>query len=776
MGLLHKRPLALFCTCFLAALYAASYLFSHIKIFFVIACAGLALFWTILILGSKKRRMLWITLLLCTLSVMLAFLHMHLRIDKRAEGALALTGSRTVECQILSEEWVGDGHSEYVAELLSVGEESVRIRTYLICGFSGNFHPGDRFVGRVELLEPDQRTYGVRAEDRVDDSRILLLTTVLHDAADGALVSCAKDIKGLSLLLQPNGMEILSDRIRLATADAFDRSLGDEISPLARSFFIGDRSDLSARTVRDFKRTGTSHLLAVSGLHIAVLLGGLEWILRKLTLSKRIRIATVSAAALLLLMMTGFSMSACRSVLMLFAVYLNYLFARENDGLTSLLVAVSLILLLSADAFFDLGLWMSFSATLGLLSVYPLLSAAFPCPKPRSLVAKIGLRIGRGAWMIALMSTVTGLFLLPIQWSVFGELSLVAVPANLAVSFLGTVFLYVIPLALLLSPIPILGLLTRGCLTALGRLITTIIGFFSQQNFAMISLRYVFAEIIIPMLALCMLILLLVRLRHKWILVLPPILATICFAACLFVTYQREAPMVSDYTNGNQRFLAVVENGEAILCDISCHQSTAYFDAARLLRAQGATDIDSLIIGHMSENLPQLLEEFLPYTVVHRVYLSRALATAYPAVAKETACVAGAAGVEVLFYEDGEAFSALKNSFSFVDTGAEGALVSLCLDFDGQYLTYIDPVSMTEETEKISLSQLAKSHTAWISVSECDGTRTIDLFVDSSTLKQILIDQPHDTHACVALDAAETSVYRYPKDRKKRTVIFSMSS
>lgn len=770
MGLLHKRPLALFCTCFLVALYASSYFLAKPKLIIGVGLIALALIVLILAVFHRKKRLLWITVIVCILAASLAFLHMYLRMDRRQEKALAYTGERSVECQILSETYLSDGHSEYVAEILQIGEERIRIRTYLVCGFWGELHPGDRFVARVELLEPDERTYGISANDRVSDPRILL-ATVLYDAEDGQLVHCAKEDTAWILLSSPNGMELLSDRMRATTASVFDRCLGEKISPLARSFFIGDKSDLSPRIVRDFCRTGASHLLAVSGLHIAILLGGLEWILRKLTLAKKLRIVIVSMAGILLLMVTGFSMSACRSVLMLFAVYLHFLFAKENDPLTSLLVAVSGILVLSPYAFFDLGLWMSFWATLGLLSVYPMLDARIPRKCFQRPWARLGYRIARGACMIALMSAVTGLFLLPIQWSVFREISLVSIPANLAVSSLATLFLYVIPIVLLFSQIPIFGTWVCYGLCALGDTMTGILGFFSEQNFAMLSMRYVFADVIIPVLALCMVVLLLIRLRHRWILVIPPVLAAICFAACLMMTFYKEPPIVTDYTNGDQRYISVVENGEALLLDLSCERVGAYFDGAKSLRDQGATDIDALILGHLSENHPEMLSEFLEYTVVHRIYLPYSLVVADYLLADEVGEVAESAGCEVLVYGDEIAFSPIQDLFMQGYVGSNDSMVAWSMACDGRRVTYVDPTRMPQGASDAYRERMQDSHTVFLSFEECDGESTYEFSLEGGTVKQIVMDRAHD-HACVSLDAQDISVIRYSDDHKKRVVSF----
>ena len=151
MGLLRKRPLALFCTCFLVALFVASYLSLQGKIFLCFLFGLVAVTFFVLAVFQRKTRVMWISLLLCALSVSFAFMHMYWRIDRREAMALDYTGKRTVECQILAEYDAREGRSEYVVELLQIGEDRVKIRTYLICGFSANLHAGDRLAARVEL-------------------------------------------------------------------------------------------------------------------------------------------------------------------------------------------------------------------------------------------------------------------------------------------------------------------------------------------------------------------------------------------------------------------------------------------------------------------------------------------------------------------------------------------------------------------------------------------------------------------------------------------------
>ncbi len=773
MGLLRGRPLALFCTCFLVALFVASYVSSYGKILCGILFLIFAAVFLCLTIFLSRHRATWIALLLCALSVSFAFFHMYLCIDRREAVALDYTGKRTVECQILSENAVREGRSEYVAELWQIGEDRVRIRTYLICGFSADLHAGDRIAAHVELMPTDEETYGIRADERVRDENILL-TAVCHDSEDGALLHCAEGQNAWELLFEKNGIRLVGDRMRVSVGELFTRAFGKEIAPLARSFFAGDKSALDDRTVRDFRRTGTSHLLAVSGLHIAILLGGLEWLLRKLTLHKRIRIAVVFVAAIFLLMLTGFSMSACRSVLMLSLVYACYCLAKENDALTSLLVAVCVILIVSAEAFWDLGLWMSFLATLGLLTVYPLLDAKIPRTCFSSFVPRLLWRIGRAALMTVLMSAVSGLFLLPIQWSVFRELSLVTLPANLMLAPLGTVFLYAILPSVLLSAVPWLGTAVRFLLSSVVRAMTGILGFFSNRNFATVSLEYRFADVIIPLLAAIMLILLLVTLRRKLLVFIPPLLATVAFCVCLFFTFAGEAPVASYYKNGSQRMIAVTDDGEAVLCDLSTTKESAYYDMARTVREQGATDVDALVLAHLCDEHPDMLEAFLQDTVVHRLCLPQEQAKQKFSLAREVVSIAEEAGCEVVLYSADESFSPFADTVILAQSEAESqTIVSLQVRFGEQGITYAVPTEMSKDTWDACVPMLEESHTVILfAPSQAEG-RVHRLSLHGEKPRQILLDAP--TEGGVTVDVAQIPIYRYPADRKKRTLVFSLA-
>lgn len=140
---------------------------------------------------------------------------------------------------------------------------------------------------------------------------------------------------------------------------------------LGMALAMGERSGLSAAQWQVLTRTGTSHLLAISGLHIGII-AGLAYLLTRwlwpLT-GLLLGIATPRAAALISVLcalvyaaLSGFAIPTQRALIMLGIVMtLLYFFRRTS---MSHVIAMSLALILCLDPFAVLsaGFWLSFSA------------------------------------------------------------------------------------------------------------------------------------------------------------------------------------------------------------------------------------------------------------------------------------------------------------------------------------------------------------------------------------------------------------------------------
>ncbi len=148
-------------------------------------------------------------------------------------------------------------------------------------------------------------------------------------------------------------------------------TLSNDEGALLVAMCLGDKSQLPPSVYNAFRACGLPHLIAVSGLHLTVIAGSLQSGLRHLRFRKKIIGGVTLIAMFLYMWMVGFTPSVIRSGLMYGIVLVGMLFRRQSDALNSLGLALTVILLLSPNAFYDLGFWLSFSSTAGIICLYP---------------------------------------------------------------------------------------------------------------------------------------------------------------------------------------------------------------------------------------------------------------------------------------------------------------------------------------------------------------------------------------------------------------------
>jgi len=218
----------------------------------------------------------------------------------------------------------------------------------------------------------------------------------------------------------------LAERIAAAVPDADGAAL---LTALA----LGERFRFSERHWADFRRTGTSHLVAVSGMHVALL--GLvvfvavrfAWLRLPAPLAGYDLEAAAVAGALATAYyaaLTGFAVPAQRSFVMI-AIALAALASRRSVSPVQLLSA-TLLAVLVFDPFAPLAasFWLSFAA------VTILLALAAPRPLARAAPALVA-RVCDAARAFAALQSWIGLALLPLTVAYFGEISLVGPLVNL---------------------------------------------------------------------------------------------------------------------------------------------------------------------------------------------------------------------------------------------------------------------------------------------------------------------------------------------------------
>lgn len=153
--------------------------------------------------------------------------------------------------------------------------------------------------------------------------------------------------------------KLVTDRFVLAT----DARTGGFLAAL----LMGDKTYLHPSINLNFQLIGISHILALSGMHLVILCGAVKGVLTRLGFNKKTVVLVSTLFALFYMAVTGFSASVVRSAIMLAITNLLFLFMSTNDGYTTLPLSVIFILIFEPHAVYDLSLWLSAFATLGIM-------------------------------------------------------------------------------------------------------------------------------------------------------------------------------------------------------------------------------------------------------------------------------------------------------------------------------------------------------------------------------------------------------------------------
>lgn len=251
--------------------------------------------------------------------------------------------------------------------------------------------------------------------------------------------------------------------------DALRRSIGDlPLSPFAegvvRALVVADRSGLDAPARLVFRDTGTSHLMAVSGLHIGLVSGAVMFLIGSIwrripRLSEWLpaRIAATGfgfAAAGFYAALAGFGLPTQRALIMFAVLAAGILLRRQTRVGHSLAVAACLVLLWHPPSIVDAGFWLSFGAVAAIVA-----TLAWTRSRPlwfKAVAIQLGVTVG--LWPLLLvfglpvsaLAPLINLLLVPlfgvliVPWSLLGGLLALPAPslAALGVEPLGVVLDY----------------------------------------------------------------------------------------------------------------------------------------------------------------------------------------------------------------------------------------------------------------------------------------------------------------------------------------------
>jgi competence protein ComEC len=211
-------------------------------------------------------------------------------------------------------------------------------------------------------------------------------------------------------------------------------ALPEPLAPFVMGLLVGQRANLPDNVKQDLQKVGLTHIIAVSGANLTIILQASQKLLGKK--SKRISTGLTVALIIVFLTLSGASSSIVRAAIVsLLSIAAGY-YGRNFKPLN--LIALAAVITAMANPIYiwsDLGWYLSFLAFFGVMIVSPLVQARWPGKWHGSIIGGV-----------ALESICAEVMALPFVLHIFGQMSRVGLLANiLVVAF--------IPLAMLLGAV-----------------------------------------------------------------------------------------------------------------------------------------------------------------------------------------------------------------------------------------------------------------------------------------------------------------------------------
>ena len=251
----------------------------------------------------------------------------------------------------------------------------------------------------------------------------------------------------------------------------------------------------------NFKNSGLLHLLAASGLNVALIYGIWWWIASLIKLPYKLSILTGGAFVVLYTFMTGFPPSILRASLMLLFILFGKLIDKDADSVALISFVGFLILLFNPKMFFDIGFQLSFVVTFGLIVCCPVIIDKFKKQdekfkgkhKNKTRLEKYILFLFSPINIASLISVplVAQLWVIPLQMHYFNNLAPLSILANITVvPFIG-ILSFIGFLSSILALIPKISNISTAIFDFIANplisLLVKISEFFSSFKFSLIA-------------------------------------------------------------------------------------------------------------------------------------------------------------------------------------------------------------------------------------------------------------------------------------------------
>lgn len=494
----------------------------------------------------------------------------------RASSALDNRAASSLEFVVHGDPSISDGAYSYTCDAYAGEKRLGQVR--LSCDRELDAGSHVRAIGRISRFEND--AYGRSRVLRGEARKVKAVRIVSVDEGS------------------PEPLLRLRNGLLASIAPATDPARA-----LIAGVVCGRSAELRAQPAGDwFSVTGTAHLIAVSGSHLAIVGFVIEGLLQKTRCSRGLQRAILAITLVGYAAFTGASPSAVRACCMVFVTLVVNGAGRRRHGLSALFVTISIFVLLRPTVLFEMGFQLSCASVFAILCF---------CPYATYALGELGVPSGiAGMLSVTLCSQ---LATLPITIPAFGTFSLIAPLAN---AVIGPVVSVLLAVSIVLVPFSLVGPLRTWALVV--PVIAARCALFFEQLFAAVP----GASVSVPpdsmwiYLVPCLLAVLLVRWpRPRARPMAVGLACLVLLAAIPYVYWDRFAPpSVTVLDVGQADAILIRQGGAVALVDCGLDERVV----AALVR-NNVHHIDAVFVTHWDEDhwggLPAVLEQFSVGTI-----------------------------------------------------------------------------------------------------------------------------------------------------------------
>jgi competence protein ComEC len=417
-----SRPLGGICLFFCAGILAG--LFANVPFIFIYIAGWLLVVLNIAFLNRTKAS----TLLLYLLSFFLGVICLRNSYVLPRDHLFYFTGPGARQIRLIgtvaSQTQKGKNVTTFILQnerlLLRANAYKVRGKTLVRSYSKGDFFYGDRFLLEGRLYKPPNFHGGawdlrLNYRDYLYDRGIYSILSLKRSAS----------IKYLGRG-QVNPIKAFAFSLKRKLENMISANISPQMAGILKAMLLGQRKEVPPQINELFMRTGTVHILAVSGLHVGIAAFISLLFLKAAGIPKKLRYLLSIFILILYCVITGMRPSTVRATIMAIILLVGLLFEREPDIYNSLFVAAIVILWINPLQLLDAGFQLSFSSVFFILWLFPKIKDLIPSWMFRIRLLRylaLSLSVSLAAWLGTL-----GLVAY-----YFGVVSLVAVFANVIV-------------------------------------------------------------------------------------------------------------------------------------------------------------------------------------------------------------------------------------------------------------------------------------------------------------------------------------------------------